>query len=70
MLQIIQLNPTVANVIYKVSWVDTSDVVKSSWEGIGTLWCYGRMWTITNAQDLDEACDTMASWPDPPNGVM
>lgn len=70
MLQILELNPTVGNVIYEVSWVDTSNAVKSSWEGIGTLYCYGRMWSINNAQDLNDACEVIASWPDPVDGVI
>lgn len=72
MLQVIELNPFAGNVVYEESWVLTSDAVHLSWptETAGTLWCYGRMWIINSQADLDEACSTMAGWPDPPNGVM
>jgi len=72
MLQVIELNPFVGNVIYAESWVLTADAVHLSWpaDTVGTLWCYGRMWIINSGEDLDEACSTIAGWPDPPNGVM
>lgn len=69
MLQIIQLNPTIGNVVKEGTWQETSDVVKVEWVGVGTLWCYGRMWEINNAQDLDEACEVIAGWPNPPEVV-
>lgn len=72
MLQVIELSPFVGNVIYEESWVLTSDAVHSAWpvDTVGTLWCYGRMWFIADAEDLDEACATMASWPNPEGGII
>lgn len=72
MLQIIELNPVIGQVWYVDSWLLTSEAVHASWptDGVGQLMCYGSFWFINSPEDLDTACSQIASWPDPPNGVM
>lgn len=72
MLQVIELNPFVANVVYYESWVLTADAVHLAWPAgtVGTLWCYGRTWLISSEEDLNEACSTIASWPNPEGGII
>ena len=64
MLQIIQTEPQViGNVWYVDSWALTADAIFVTWptDGVGYVDCYGRMYTINNAGDLEVACQTIAS---------
>lgn len=72
MLEIIQLNPVIGHVWYVDTWLLTSEAVNASWPigGVGQLLCYGSSWYINTLEDLDVACEQIASWPNPPNGVM
>jgi len=72
MLEIIQLNPVIGYVWYVNSWLLTSEAVHAAWptDGVGQLMCYGSSWFINSPEDLDAACASIASWPNPANGVM
>jgi|688.fasta_scaffold204089_4 hypothetical protein len=64
MLQIVQTEPYVlGNVWYQDSWALTADAIFVTWptDGVGYIDCYGRMYTINNAEDLEAACGTIAS---------
>jgi len=64
MLQIIQTEPYVlGNVWYQDTWALTADAIFVTWptDSVGIVDCYGRMYTINNATDLEYACGTIAS---------
>lgn len=64
MLQIVQTEPYIlGQVWYEDSWSLTANAIHASWPygGKGFIDCYGRMYTINTPEDLDLACETIAS---------
>lgn len=64
MLQIIQTEPyVIGNVWYEENWALTANSIFVTWptDSVGFIDCYGRMYTINNAKDLEAACGIIAS---------
>ena len=64
MLDIVQTEPFIlGNVWYVDTWSLTADAIMTTWPegGVGYIDCYGRIYTINNALDLELACNTIAS---------
>jgi len=67
MLQIVQTEPYVlGNVWYVDTWLLTADAIHAAWPdgGVGFIDCYGRMYTINTPEDLNTACQIIASGSD------
>jgi len=71
MLTLIQTDPiNFWNVTWVTSWPHTSEVVAVTWEGVGILGAYGAQWIINSDEDLIKACEQLATWQEPVDGII